>query len=379
MHDGHPWQVRIGRSADPRDGIGCGVLIGPRQVVTCASLVGAALGVEVGAEPPPGEVPVGLPLLPTPWQGRGRVVVWVPEAGLDPRWTPPGDRPPGLAVLELTETVPDDATPARLASIEPHAYRERAVFCLGFPPDHPAGRRVHANCADADADSITGLTTDHGRIDWSFTGTGAWDPIRGSVLGLVVAAAPGSTGFLIPAHVLAAAWPQAEVREDQGPTGRLLTWLAGLDTRLGNRLLRLGAGLAFAALGLVWWLEPDTPPAPPAQPAAAVSGVAGFVWESTGKPIPGVRVLVPSRGAGGDTDRFGRFTIPLSGAPGARVELVVMAPGYRTLSQVRRIGERRLNLVLEPVGPREGAGEGSARDGEAGGAPAGGMQDRPGL
>ncbi|WP_020503337.1 carboxypeptidase-like regulatory domain-containing protein [Lamprocystis purpurea] len=352
MHDGYPWQARIGCCADLDDDewVGAGVLIGTRQVMTCATVVAAALRVEVGAEAPAGEVAVILPLLPNPHRGIARVAAWAPHAGLDPRWTLPGTRPPGLAVLELTEPVPELVVAAALELLEPAAYRNRAVFCLGFPPEHPTGLRIHADCADEDAQAITGLETDHGSIDGSFTGTGAWDPIRGSVLGLVVAADnAGSDGFLIPSQALLAVWPQARIRQDQGVGGRLLTWLAGLDTRLGNLLLRLGAALAFAALGLVWWLEPDTPaPLPPTEPVAATSGIAGFVWERSGQPIPGVRVLIPTRAASSETDRFGRFIIRLQEPAGARIEVMVIAPGYRSLSTVQRIGDNRINLVLEP-------------------------------
>ena len=355
MHDGLPWQVRIGRRSNPAESVGAGVLIDAQHVLTCASVVGAALGVEIGSVAPPDGVPVELPMLPEPHRTWGRVVAWVPEAGLDPRWTVPGKRPPGIAVLELTEPAPEHATPALLELIEPDDYRERAIFCVGFPPDHPTGQRVHADCADADADTITGLTTDHGRIDWSFTGTGAWDPIRESVLGLAVAAeTAGPQGFLIPSHCLKAAWPQAQARQDQGVKGHLLSWLAGMDTRRGNRWLRLGAGLAFAGLGLVWWFEPDTPPAPPpTQTTPATSGIGGFVWERNGKPIPGVRVLAPARGQSCKTDQFGRFVLQFQEAPGGRVELVVMAPGYRSLTEIKRTGDLRVNLVLHRMDSRE--------------------------
>lgn len=349
MHDGNPWQARITQRADPGTVVGSGVLLDARHLITCASVVGAALQVAIGPAPPGDEVPVELPLLPDPYRGSGRVVAWAPAAGLDPRWTPPGTRPPGIAVLQLAEPAPAAAVPARLEPLAPRGYRERAVFCLGFPPDAPAGRRVHADCADADADSITGLTTDHGTIDPSFTGAGAWDPIRGSVLGLVVADEfPGSRGLLIPAHCLLAAWPTASVRSDQGTQGRLLNWVAGLDTRRGNLFLRLCAALAFAGLGLVWWLEPDTLPGP-AQPAvvAPTSVITGFVWEPTGKPIPGVRILVPSRNAATVTDRFGHFSLPFQEAAGATVELVVVAPGYLSLTEPTRIGDARVNLVLQ--------------------------------
>ncbi|AUB81390.1 trypsin-like peptidase domain-containing protein [Candidatus Thiodictyon syntrophicum] len=357
MHDGHPWQVRISAPAHPHESVGSGVLIGPRHVITCASVVGAALGVAVGPEPPGGEVALELPLLPIPYRGSGTLVAWVPEAGWDPRWNPPGARPPGLAVLQLGEPAPATAIPARLEPIAPSHYRNRAVFCLGFPPDSPAGRRVHADCANADAETITGLETDHGTIERSFTGTGAWDPIRESVLGLVVADEfPSALALLIPAHCLLAVWPDAPVRADRGTGARLLGWVAGLDTRRGNLLLRLFAGLAFAGLGLVWWLEPDTQPALEQAPSvAATSLISGFVWEPTGKPIPGVRVLVPARGVAAETDRFGHFSLRFQEAAGAAVEVVVMAPGYQSLTEPARIGESGLNLVLRRPEPSDGA------------------------
>lgn len=355
MHDGHPWQVRIAQQAHPDESVGSGVLIDARHVITCATVVGAALGVAVGPEPPGGEVPVELPLLPSPYRGSGTVVAWVPEAGWDPRRHTPGARPPGIAVLQLGEPAPATAIPAQLEPIAPSHYRNRAVFCLGFPPDSPAGRRVHADCANADADTITGLETDHGTIDRSFTGTGAWDPIRESVLGLVVADEfPSARALLIPAHCLLAVWPEAPVRADRGTGARLLGWVADWDTRRGNLLLRLFAGLAFAGLGLIWWLEPDTLPAPEQAPSvAATSLISGFVWEPTGKPIPEARVLVPSRGAGTQTDRFGHFSLGLQEAAGTPAEVVVMAPGYQSLTEPTRTGAVGLNLVLRRPAPAD--------------------------
>jgi hypothetical protein len=354
MHDGHPWQVRIPDPEDPAETLGSGVLVGPRHLITCARVVAAALRIPVGAERPRGTVALELPLLPEPIRGRGRVAAWVPEAGLDPRWTPAGTAAPGLAVLELAEALPAAVLPARLELLAPADYRERAVFCMGFPPDAPEGRRVHADCADAEADSITGLKTDHGVIDRSFTGTGAWDPIRGSLLGLVVADEfPGPTALLIPAQVLLEAWPEAPVRTDHGARERLLRWVAGLDTRRGNLLLRILAGLAFLGLGALWWLEPDTPPAlqETEAPAAATSRISGFVWQPTGQPIPGVRVMVPSRNAAALTDSFGRFDLEFQEPPGAPVELVILAPGYPSRSEPARLGDVQIDLVLPRPGP----------------------------
>jgi hypothetical protein len=59
-------------------------------------------------------------------------------------------------------------------------------------------------------------------------------------------------------------------------------------------------------------------------------------------------VLIPTRAASSETDRFGRFIIRLQEPAGARIEVMVIAPGYRSLSTVQRIGDNRINLVLEP-------------------------------
>ena len=368
MHEGHAWQVRIPDPDDPAETLGSGVLVGPCHLITCVRVVAAALGIEPGARPPRGQVAVELPLLPEPVRAHGVVVAWVPEAGFDPRWIPAGTPAPGIAVLELAEPLPPAIAPAQLEVLAPADYRERAVFCLGFPPGAPQGTRVHADCADAEADSITGLKTDRGVIDHSFTGTGAWDPIRESLLGLVVADAfPGPSGLLIPAEVLLAVWPDTPLRVDHGVRAGFLRWLSRLDTRRGNLLLRLLAGIAFLGLATVWWLEPElTPGQAPAAPTAAVSRLGGFVWETTGQPVAGVRVLVPSRDASALTDGFGRFALEFRETPGTPVELVIMAPGYQTLTEWVRLGEARLDLVLRradgEVGGEAGGATGSVLD-----------------
>jgi len=49
MGDPHLSQARIGRAGDPDRTIGCGLLVTPRHVVTCAHVVAQALGTEATA------------------------------------------------------------------------------------------------------------------------------------------------------------------------------------------------------------------------------------------------------------------------------------------------------------------------------------------
>ncbi len=62
MSDPHNAQARIGRADAPRETLGCGLLVTPRHIVTCAHVVAGALGSEASAaETPSDRIPVDLP------------------------------------------------------------------------------------------------------------------------------------------------------------------------------------------------------------------------------------------------------------------------------------------------------------------------------
>ena len=116
--------------------VGVGVLVGSREILTCAHVVNSALGRDRRAQDhPAGEITVeftvgdGPPL-------RARVQRWLPP----PRTGAAGDDIAGL-VLTSTE-LPSGATPARLAANLPA--RGRVVDVFGYPGNPPVESRARA-------------------------------------------------------------------------------------------------------------------------------------------------------------------------------------------------------------------------------------------
>jgi hypothetical protein len=123
---------------------GVGVLVGQREIVTCAHVVNAALGRETTDKDQPREpVVVEFPLLEVAAGGRpprltARVQRWLAP----PREGIAGDDFGGL-VLDAAE-LPAGAAPARLAANPPAP--GRAVDVFGYPsePARPGGGWVPA-------------------------------------------------------------------------------------------------------------------------------------------------------------------------------------------------------------------------------------------
>ncbi|HET8681913.1 MAG TPA: hypothetical protein VFM54_08575, partial [Micromonosporaceae bacterium] len=117
--------------------VGVGVLVGAREIVTCAHVVNVALGLDARAQPAPtGPVTVELPLLPGgPFRGTAEVVRWLPPAV-------EGAAGDDIAGLLLAQAPPASARAAQLAVGAPAA--GLAVRVFGYPgvPPRPDGAWV---------------------------------------------------------------------------------------------------------------------------------------------------------------------------------------------------------------------------------------------
>jgi WD40 repeat protein len=205
MPDPHASQARIGLADNPAATVGCGVLVSPRHVVTCAHVVAEALGdpsLGAAAEVPARAVPLSLPLLAASLQTTGRVVCWQP-AREDGR-----KAPEDIAVLELSEPAPPSAEPAPLAALTAAEYTALDVHCFGFPRHIDEGVRRTGTCRGENALGRVQLDIERGLVEGGFSGTAAWDPARGAVIGLVVAArTEEQSAQLMPVRTLFAACP----------------------------------------------------------------------------------------------------------------------------------------------------------------------------
>ena len=205
MSDPHASQARIGPASDPATTIGCGVLVTERHVVTCAHVIAEALGEPARgarAEAPAAAVSVSLSLLSAPFATTGRVVCWRPVRD-DGR-----KEPEDIAVLELAEPAPAQAEPAPLAALTAAEYTALDVHCFGFPARIDEGVRRTGTCRGENALGRVQLDIARGLVEGGFSGTAAWDPARGAVIGLVVAARTDEqSAQLIPVRTLFAACP----------------------------------------------------------------------------------------------------------------------------------------------------------------------------
>jgi Trypsin-like peptidase domain len=213
---------------------GVGVLVGQREIVTCAHVVNAALGRETAAQDQPqGLVGVEFPLLAVAGGGpparlSARVARWLAP----PREGAAGDDFGGL-VLEAAE-LPAGAAPARLAANPPPPGRVVDVFGYPGEPPRPDGGWVPATVRGQvgggrlQLDSATEAAL---RVQPGFSGGPVWDRSVGRVVGLIAAAPlPGAgarDSYAISAERLRRAWP--EVLDPRGTTTRARTWAGTRD------------------------------------------------------------------------------------------------------------------------------------------------------
>ncbi|HEU0087724.1 MAG TPA: trypsin-like peptidase domain-containing protein [Pseudonocardiaceae bacterium] len=233
--------------------VGVGVLVGPREVLTCAHVVNSALGRDQAAQDQPAaEVNVQFAVGDGP-SLRARVRRWLPP----PRTGAIGDDIAGLVLT--SPAIPPDATPARLAANPPA--RSQVVDVFGYPgiPPRPHGAWVTATVRGQIGDRHLQLdcTPDSAlRIQPGFSGSPVYDRSTARVLGLLTAAPPAGSAerdsYAITAARLRLAWPEVldprHARVRGRPAGGLseLTVLHVSDIQFGHNHLFGGNGLTPA-------------------------------------------------------------------------------------------------------------------------------------
>ncbi|KXK60407.1 hypothetical protein AWW66_19175 [Micromonospora rosaria] len=208
----YPLRASIVRILDAdKSGVGLGLLVGPREVVTCAHVVARALGLperfpEASPVVPDAPVLLEFPLLAKDRILTARVEVWQPIAE---------DESGDVAGLRLYGAVPEGAHPTPLA-------RAAGVNGHGFVA-YGSSARDTAGIGTWVVGEIRGVvrhgwlqlapdaTADAPRVEPGFSGTPLWDRHRGQVVGLVRAVrrhrGVAVEGFALPADTVLTAWP----------------------------------------------------------------------------------------------------------------------------------------------------------------------------
>jgi WD40 repeat protein len=172
---------------------GVGVLIGTHEILTCAHVVNAALGRDLGSRAVPADlIEVRFPLIGVPWSLQARVAQWFAPV-------PDGDVDDDLAILVLEGAVPQGATPARVATDASMTGRGADVFGYPGQPPRPDGGWVPVTVRGVvgggrlqlDARDSAAL-----RVQPGFSGSPVIDADTGDVLGVLVTAPPARSGGL---------------------------------------------------------------------------------------------------------------------------------------------------------------------------------------
>ena len=194
-----------------------GVLVGDREILTCAHVVNKALGRDLTDTRRPGGsdvIRVEFPLLSDmDWHGQAYVRLWLPP----PRDDAIGD---DIAGLILTGERPEGTGPARLARGVPPPHQIVDVF--GYPRARPHGGFVEAvvryevGGGLLQLDSTTGSAL---RIQPGYSGSPVCDRHTGQVVGLLWMAPRADAGerdsYAITADRLRSAWPDVLAHVDR--------------------------------------------------------------------------------------------------------------------------------------------------------------------
>jgi len=188
--------------------IGAGFLVFQRYILTCTHVVADALGVErIATEIPTDEVILDFPGVAPRQKLRARVVFWQP---VDPSKEKEEE---DITGLELIDSPPDEAQPARLVAGDNFSEHEFEAF--GFPAGNHNGTWAFGVLRKRIANGriqIEDVKQPGYRLEPGFSGTPVWDKKLEGVVGIAVSADPkrpeAKVAFIIPTDVLIKAWDQ---------------------------------------------------------------------------------------------------------------------------------------------------------------------------
>jgi hypothetical protein len=222
--------------------VGAGFLVSDGHVLTCAHVVATALRM---SEEDMDDKPQGVVHLDFPFLGAAartaHVTHWLPPSG--PSTNPSGD----IAVLQLATTPPDSALPTRLTA--EGVTLGRKFQAHGYPQGYDAGVWAYGELRDRLGNGwlqVEDTKGTGGRIEPGFSGGPVEDQASDRIIGMVVASTRERTekvGFVIPADVLADAYPAIEVYEpsyrEEQPTTKAIINASNTDQLRPMRKIKI--------------------------------------------------------------------------------------------------------------------------------------------
>lgn len=200
-----PGLVRILRPDGSQEGQG--LLVGDREIVTCAHVVDNVLGRPPGSTDAP-DVPVQVefPFVARESRFTAEVVAWAPY-----RADGSGD----VAGLRLHEAPPVGAVPSPMTQLDDLFGHPFQVF--GFPEGHDTGVWVVGEMRGSDIAGAVHLVGDGRsglRIGPGFSGSPVWDPRLEAVVGVTSRAVVGmdapASAYCVSAAEIVRVWPEIE-------------------------------------------------------------------------------------------------------------------------------------------------------------------------
>jgi hypothetical protein len=181
---------RLGKS------VGSGFLIGPRMVLTCAHVVGIAIGLRDLSEAPQQLISLDFPMVNPDFMLEASVVFWNPESD--------------IAGLSLRTIPPIGATLAPIVISE--ELLGRSIRVLGFPRYFQKGVWASGVLFKKTSNNWLQVEDTVGSLFRSgFSGAPVWDEKLGGVVGVVVDTdrfPDSEAAFVIPSNQLIQIWPE---------------------------------------------------------------------------------------------------------------------------------------------------------------------------
>lgn len=201
--------------------VGAGFLVSERQLLTCAHVVTAALGIPITtAEAPTTSLELDFPLITPGQKMTAKVVFWQPVN--------PSKSGEDIAGLELETAAPVGSQAVRLVQSDEFWNHPFQIF--GFPSGRDAGVWAAGVLRDRLANGwvqMEDIKAPGYAVQPGFSGAPVWDEQLQGVVGMAVAAEKkreeAKAAFMIPVSVLASSWVdlRQKVAQAQPQTNRV--------------------------------------------------------------------------------------------------------------------------------------------------------------